>query len=221
MNESGYEEYKRNLFHEQKKRNGLRDGKIRFAAGICLLLYTFWILPFHADNVRDIRGNEMTAGKNYYPEKVCAIEDLQLLCAKIDDDRIYCIARFLDCDRNDWIVSFTPGRNEELASRIRSLTNTPGDELDLTVSGYFLLESLEDLPFAADSFHTVYGGKYADGEGQNMLSMNVEYLCGPNDSYTLSTLFRPGIPLLSLIVGAVGVIYGGILLIRNRPHKSG
>lgn len=103
---------------------------------------------------------------------------------------------------------------------IRSLTNTPGDELDFTISGYFLLESLEDLPFAADSFHTVYGRKYADAEGQNMLSMNVEYLCGENDDYTLSALFRPGIPLLSLIAGAAGIIYGGILMIRNRLHKS-
>ncbi|MCM1263490.1 MAG: hypothetical protein NC313_12305 [Butyrivibrio sp.] len=220
MNESSYGEYKRNLFREKKKRNGLCDGKIQFALGICLLLYTLWILPFHADNVRDIRGNEMTAGKNYYPEKVCAIEELQLLCAKIDDDQIYCIAKLLDCDRNDWVVSFTPGRNEELASHIILLINNPGDELDLTVGGYFLLESLEDLPFVADSFYSVYGRKYADADGQNMLSMNAEYLCGVDDDYTLSALFRPGIPLISLIVGVVGVAYGGILLLRTHFCKS-
>lgn len=221
MNESSYEEYKKNLFHDQKKRDGLRSGKVQLVVGICLLLYTLFILPFHADNVCAIRGDEMTAGKNYYPEKVYYIENLQLLCAKTgaDEDPIYCIAKFLDCDQNDWFISFTPGRNKQLAEQIR-LSGSFENELNLTISGYFLLEYLEDLPFEADSFYTVYGSKYADVEGQNMLCLNAEYLCKRDDNYTLQALLRPGIPLISFLCGMTGVISGGILLIRNRSHKA-
>lgn len=152
MNESSYEEYKKNLFRDQKKRDGFRSGKIQLVAGTCLLLYTLFILPFNADNACEIRGNEMTAGKTYNPQKVYYIENLQLLCAKTDadDDQIYCIAKFLDCDQNDWIISFTPGKNEQLAEQIR-LSASFKNELNLTISGYFLLEYLEDIPFKADS----------------------------------------------------------------------
>jgi len=221
MNERSYEEYKRNQFRNQKKRDSLQGGKVRLVIGICLLLYTLFILPFHADNVCGIRGDEMTAGKAYYPEKVYYIEDLQLLCAKTDadDDRIYCIAKFLDLDQNDWIISFTPGRNKQLAEQIR-LSGAPENDLDLTASGYFLLEYLEDLPFEADSFYAVYGSSYADAEGQNMLSLNAEYLCKREDNYTLQALLRPGIPLISFLAGMIGVLSGGISLIRNRSRKT-
>ncbi len=84
MNESSYEEYKKNLHRDQKKRADLHDGKVQLVVGTLLLLYTLFILPFHADNVQEIRGDEMTAGKNYYPEKVYYIENLELLCAKTD-----------------------------------------------------------------------------------------------------------------------------------------
>ena len=222
MNESSYEEYKKNLFRDQKKRDGFRSGKIQLVAGICLLLYTLFILPFNADNACEIRGNEMTAGKTYNPQKVYYIENLQLLCAKTDadDDQIYCIAKFLDCDQNDWIISFTPGKNEQLAEQIR-LSASFKNELNLTISGYFLLEYLEDIPFQADSFYTIYGNKYADAESQNMLSMNAEYLCRRDESYTLQVLLHPGIPLASFVLGMIGVIFGGIALIRNRSCKAG
>lgn len=219
MNESSYEEYKKNLSRDQKKREGLRDGRIQLIVGICLLLYTLFILPFHADNVREIHGDEMTAGKAYHAEKVYYIENLQLLRVKMDDDQIYCIAKFLDCDENEWIICFTPGRNEQLAERIR-LSGSISSELNLTTSGYFLLEYLEYLPFAADSFFTVYGSQYADAEGQNMLSLNAEYLCERNDNYTLQALLRPGIPLASFVFGLIGVIFGGISLVRNHSRKA-
>lgn len=221
MNESSYEEYKKNLFHDPKKRDGLRNGKVRLVVGTCMLLYTLFILPFHADNVCEIRGDEMTAGKNYYPEKVYYIENLQILCAKTgaDDDQIYCIAKFLDRDQNDWVISFTPGRNKQLAEQIR-LSGSFENELNLMTSGYFLLECPEDLPFEADSFYTVYGSKYADAEGQNMLNLNAEYLCKGYDNYTLQALLRPGIPLVSFVCGMTGVISGGISLIRNRFRKA-
>lgn len=221
MNESSYEEYKKNLFRDQKKHDGFRSGKAQLVAGICLLLYTLFILPFNADNVSEIRGDEMTAGKTYYPQKVYYIENLQLLRTKTDadDDQIYCIAKFFDRDQNDWIISFTPGRNKQLADQIR-LSGSFENELNLTASGYFLLEYLEDLPFGADSFYTIYGGKYSDDEGQNMLSMNAEYLCKRDNNYTLQTLLRPGIPLVSFVSGMIGVIFGGILLIRNRSRKA-
>ncbi len=221
MNESSYEEYKKNLSHDQKKHDGLRSGKIRLAVGICLLLYTLYILPFRADNVCEIYGDEVKAGKAYYPQKVYYIENLQILRAKTDSDNnnIYCIAKFLDRDQNDWIILFTPGRNEQLAERIR-LSSSFENELNLTISGYFQLQYLETLPFAADSFYTVYGSKYADTEGQNMLSLNAEYLCS-DGNYTLRILLRPGIPLASLVCGIIGVILGGFALLRNRSHKTG
>lgn len=221
MNESSYEEYKKNLHRDQKKRAGLHDGKVQLAAGIFLLLYTLFILPLHADNVREIHGDEMTAGKKYNPEKVYYIENLELLCAKTDadNDQIYCIARFSDRDQNDWIISFTPGRDKQLAEQIR-VSASFGKELNETASGYFLLEYLEDLPFQAGSFYTVYGKKYADAEGRNMLGLNAEYLCYKYDNYTLQALLRPGIPLGGFVAGMIGVTVGGYLLIKNRSRKG-
>lgn len=55
MNESSYEAYKKNLFRDQKKRDSFRNGKVRLVVGTCLLLYTLFILPFHADNVDEER----------------------------------------------------------------------------------------------------------------------------------------------------------------------
>ncbi len=220
MNEGSYEEYKRNLSRDQRKREGLRGGTVQLVIGICLLLYTLFILPFHADNVSEIRGDEITAGKAYYQEKVYYFENLQLLRVKTDDDQVYCIAKFLDCDQKDWIICFTPGSNKQLAEQIK-LSGSPEGELNLTTSGYFQLEYLEDLPFAADSFYTVYGRQYADAEGLNMPGLNAEYLCERDDNYTLQALLRPGIPLASFVFGMFGVISGGISLIRNRSHKAG
>ncbi len=221
MNESSYEEYKKNLHRDQKKRAGLHDGKVQLAVGIFMLLYTLIILPFHADNVQEIRGDEMTAGKKYNPERVYYIENLELLCAKTDadDGQVYCIARFLDRDQNDWIISFTPGRDKQLAEQIR-VSASFGKELNVTASGYFLLEYLEELPFQADSFYTIYGQKYADAAGQNMLGLNAEYLCYKYNNYTLKALLRPGIPLVGFVAGTTGVIAGGYLLIKNRSRKE-
>lgn len=221
MNENSYEEYKKNLSRSRKKHTNLHDGKILLVLGIIFLLYTLFILPFHADNVNEIRGDEMKAGKNYYPEHVYYIDHLQLLRAKTDADKdqIYCIARFLDRDQNDWIISFTPGENERLAEDIR-LSDRFDKELHLTVSGYFQIKPLEDFPFEADSFFTVYGRKYADADGSNMLSMNAKYLCERNDSYLKQILFHPGIPLGSLAAGLGSVIFGIFLLIRSRKVKA-
>ncbi len=220
MNESNYEEYKKNLSRDQTKHNALRNGKVQLIVGICLLLYTLFILPLHADNVYEIKGSEMKAGKAYYPQKVYYIENLQLLRAKTDadDDQLYCIAKFSDRDQNEWIFSFSPGRNKQLAEQIR-LSASSENELHLTTGGYFQLQYLEDLPFEADSFYSVYGSDYAEAEGQNMLSMNAQYLCKASGNYTLQALLRPGIPLVSLICGMIGVISGGISLIRNRSRK--
>lgn len=220
MNEN-YEEYKKNLSRDQKKHNDLLDGKILLVVGICFLLYLAFILPFHADNTGEIRGDEMKAGGTYDHVQVYYIEHLQLLCAKVgaDDDEIYCIAKFLDRDQNEWILLFTPGGNERIVQDIK-LADQFNRELSSTVSGYFQLKPLEDLPYAADSFFTVYGSKYADAEGSNMLSMNAEYLCEKNDNYTLKVLLRPGTPLITLVVGLFGAIAGHILLFKNRNRKA-
>lgn len=146
MNEASCEEYKKNLYREQKKRAGFRGGRVQLVVGVCLLLYTLFILPFNAKNVREIHGDEMIAGKTYYPQKVYYIENLQLLCAKTDaaDDQIYCIAKFLDCDKNDWIIFFTPGRNEQLAEQIRvsaSFEKEPNLTTSEWLPGFLIIRS--------------------------------------------------------------------------------
>ncbi len=221
MHESGYEEYRKNLSRDRKRRDGFRNGKVQLIIGACLLLYTLLILPFRADNACEIRGDEMTAGKRFFPEKVCYIENLRLLRGKTDadDGRIYCIAKFPDRDQNDWVISFAPGRDQQLAEQIR-LSASFENELARAVSGYFLLEDMEDLPFEADAFYTTYGRKYADAGGQNMLGLHAEYLCKGDDNYTLQALLRPGIPFASFVSGMFGVIFGGISLTRNRLRKA-
>ncbi|MBD5482784.1 MAG: hypothetical protein HDR15_09765 [Lachnospiraceae bacterium] len=220
MNEN-YEEYKKNFSRDQKKRDDLHSGKWQLLLGLAFLIYTLFILPFHADNVRDLRGDEVKAGKIFYPLKVYYIENLQILRAKTDadDDQLYCIAKFLDCDQNEWIISFTPGKNERLVQDIR-LADRFDRELNLTVSGYFHLKPLEEFPSQADSFFTVYGASYANADGSNMLSVNAEYLCDRRDNYTLKLLLQPGIPFGSLVTGLVSVIMGGFLLIKNRSRKE-
>lgn len=221
MDENSYEEYKRNFSREQKKHEGFRNGKFRLAGGIFLLLFTLYILPFQNTNISTVHGSEVAAGKTYDREKVYYIENLQLLCMdkNADDGKVYCIARFSDCDRKDWIICFTPGRNRLLASQVRA-ADFPENGPGLTVSGYFLMEYLEDLPFEADAFHSVYGREYADAEGRNLLSFNAEYLCAENESPVLKTLLQPGIPLAGLVFGMFGTISGTISLIRNRTHKK-
>lgn len=220
MNES-YEEYKKNFSHDRKRRNDLHSGKWQLLLGFAFLIYTLFILPFHADNVADLRGDEVKAGQIYHPQKVYYIEKLQLLQAKTnaDNDQIYCIAKFLDVDQNEWIISFTPGKNERVIQSIQ-LSNQFNKALDLTVSGYFHLRPLEELPYQADSFFTIFGAGYANAEGSNMLSVNAEYLCDRRENYTLKLLLQPGIPFGSLVVGLVSVTMGGFLLIKNQSHKE-
>lgn len=219
---NSYEEYKKNLSGSRKKREKLHDGKVGIVAGACMLLYVLFILPFHADNAHLIHGDQLEAGGRYDPQKVYYFDDLQILHTKTDTDdgSIYCIARFTDCDQKDWIISFTPGRDEHLAEQIRLFASFQKEGHDLTVSGYFLMGYLEELPFEADSYFSVYGRSYADDDGSNMISANAEYLCDKYDNYTLQTLFRPGTPLCGFVFGLAGVIGGVISLIRYRSRKT-
>lgn len=225
MNGSSYEEYKKNLSRSQKRHSALHDGKIQLVLGICFILYLLYVLPFHAGDLGRIHGDELKAGNAYgrefTPVKVFYADELHILRAKpddTDDGQIYCIAKFFDCDQNEWILSFTPGKNKRLAERIR-LADTFEGEFDLTVSGYLRMESLEDLPFEADSFLTVYGRKYADADVSNLLSLNADYLCDLDENYMQAVLFRPGYPLGSLIAGLVSTVWGISRLVRYRKQK--
>ena len=221
MDENSYEEYKRNFSRDQKKTQYFRQGRILLFLSVFFLIYLLWLLPFRAGNVGEIRGDEVKAGKNYYPQKVYYIEDLEILRANAntDNDELYCIAKFYDCDQNEWIILFTPGNDERLAERIE-LSSRFGTELNLTVSGYFQLQYFEDLSFAADSFYSVYGRKYADPEGGNMLEVNAKYLCDKSGNYTLEILFHPGVPLVSLVAGVFSLLFGLVWFFKNRPRRN-
>lgn len=234
MDENSYQEYKEEKWKRSEKAGGLKRGKLLLIAGICAILYAVLILPFHADNAGEIRGDEIKAGNPYGFQKVCYIENLQLLYAEIyaEEDEIYCIARFSDCDRKEWLICFTPSDNDRLAEQIKALSTREDrysgvvekssytidleKKAELIVSGYFQMQRLTDLPFAADSFYSVYGKKYADAEGRNMLSMNAKYLCDKNENYTAEVLLNPGIPLLTLVVGLSAVLSSVFLLMKNR-----
>ncbi len=221
MSDNSYEEYKKNLSRSNKRSRDLHRGKGLLIIGICFLLYLLFILPFNAGNVNRIRGDEIKAGSIYDRVRVYYIDQLHVLCAKTDtdNDRIYCIARFADRDQNEWVLLFTPGTNERLADLIR-LSDSIESEFDLTVNGYFRLEPLDDLPFAADSFFSIYADKYGNADGSNLLSLNADYLCERGENYTQAALLRRGVPLLSLVVGLIGVLGGVFLLIRNQKHKT-
>lgn len=219
MSDNSYDEYKKDLSHKLKSNENHRKGKIMLIVGALLLVYLLVILPFNAGNVSEIRGNEVKAGKEYYRIHVYYIENLQLLRAKTDTDgSLYCIAKFLDCDGKEWILCFTPGNDKKLAESIQLMSSFE-QEIDFTINGYFQLGYLEDLSYGADSFYSVYAGKYADAEASNVLSLNADYLCPGFENYTLAVLSRPGIPLGSLVPGLIGVLYGGFLLIRNPKRK--
>ncbi|MCM1186795.1 MAG: hypothetical protein NC251_09235 [Lachnoclostridium sp.] len=219
MNESSYEEYKRNVARDQKKKEGFHRGSILLVLSIFFVLYLLWILPFRADDAKEVRGDEIEAGKEYYPLKVYYIENLRILRANTDDE-IYCIAKFADCDGKEWFLSFSPGSNERLAEQIKSAERF-SQEPDLTVSGYFQMQYFEDLPFKVDSFYSVYGRKYADAEGGNMLEMNAKYLCDKSGNYTLEALLHPGIPLLTFVVAMFSILFGGYSFLKNRSHRKG
>lgn len=219
MSDNGYEEYKSDLSRSLRDKENIRRGKILLIAGTCFLVYLLVILPFHAGNVSEIRGDEVKAGRAYYPIRVYYIDNLQILRTKTDTDgSLYCIAGFLDCDGKEWILCFTPGNDKKLADHIQ-LTSSFDKESDLTIKGYFQIRYMEDLPFGADSFYSIYASKYDDAEASKMLSLNADYLCDQFENYTLAALCRPGIPLVSLVVGLFGVLYGGFLLIRNQKRN--
>lgn len=222
MEGNSYEEYKKELSRSEKKKEGIHSGKVCAVIGICMLVYVLYMLPYRAGNVHEVHGDEIKAGKEYYPVKVYQIDKLEVLEVKEarDSKKIYCIAKFQDCDQKDWIVLLTPGWDERLADELRSFNYRQKQGEGTTVEGCFLMKYLEDLPFEADSFYSVYGRDYADEEGSNMLGWNAEYLCESGDNYTLKTLFRRGIPLYCFVTALGALLYGVISLIRNRESKA-
>lgn len=220
MSDNSYEAYKKDLSRNLKKKEDKHRGKVLLIVGICFLVYLLVTLPFRAGNVSEIRGDEVRAGKEYSPIQVYYFEDLRILHAKTDTDgSLYCIAKFWDRDGKEWLVCFTPGDDKKLTEHIQ-LASKFEKELNLSVKGYFKLGYMEDLPFSADSYYSVYGRSYADPEFSNMLEMNADYLCEKYENYTLAVLCRRGIPLLSGVVGLFGVLYGGFLLIRDRMQNK-
>lgn len=218
MSDNSYEEYKKDMSRKREREDSRYRGKRMLIGGTLVLIYLLVILPFKAGNMGEMRGDEAKAGGAYERVHVYYIDRLQILRVKrqeSSDDGIYAVARFFDCDQKEWIICFTPGDNEELEERIR-LAVRFNKETELTIGGYFRFESLGELPTAGEVFYSGSAGQYADAEGSNLLEMNAEYLCGKTENYTLSALLGRGIPLYSLILGGIGVLWGGFLLIKNR-----
>ncbi|MCM1057818.1 MAG: hypothetical protein NC517_09440 [Firmicutes bacterium] len=221
MNENSYDEYKRNFSREEKKSGDFKRGRMQFLLGLVFGVYLLWILPFQAGDVSTMHGEDIKGGKVYYPIKVYKIKNLQILETKTDtkDGEIYCVAKITDCDQKEWIISLTPGNSEHLKEDIELSKYFP-DGPDLKVSGYFQMQYLEDLSFEASSFHSVYGRKYADAEGGNMLELNAKFLCDTGGNYMQEVLLRPGIPLGSLVASVISIVLGGIAFVKNRPAKK-
>lgn len=219
---NSYEEYKKNLSRSRTRRGKIHDGKGSLISGTLLLLFCLYLLPFHAGNAHEIQGDQIEFGGRYDPQKVYYFEKLEILDAKTDtdDDSIYCIARFSDCNQQEWIILLTPGRNEPLAEQIRLFDSLLKVEYNLPVHGYFVMRDLRYLPFGTDAYLSIRGQSFAVNGSSNIISVNAEYLCDKTDNYTLQALKRPGGPLVCLVVGLSGVIYGAILLIRCRRRKK-
>lgn len=225
MEENSYEAYKRDFAHARDKRDNLRRGKCLLATGICLLLFFLYIFPFRAGRADEICGDEIKAGNAYDPIQIYYIENLQLLCANadIDDDKIYCVAKFADCNENDWLISFTSCSDEGVAGKIRDsiqYSSLLESKMNLTISGYFQIRYLDAFPFAVNSFYSANGSKYANAGSSNILNLNADYLCKRTDNFMLALLSRPGTALGFLAASLTGIICGGILLVQNRSHKT-
>lgn len=210
-NYESYESYKRRSAYVQKRKDDLFKGKASILVGIGLLLYVLFTLPFHADNPSAMRGDELEAGEAYY------IENLQLLDARVEeaDEPIYCVAKLLDRDQNEWIISFNPRTDEHLVERIK-LSMRLGKELDLVTSGYIYLD---EIPEKARIYYSSHSDQYADLDGGNVLKLHADYLCGASGNYTLQALLRPGYTRAAFVAGVVGVIFGGVLLFKNRTRR--
>lgn len=221
MSDNGYEEYKKDLSRSRKKEKACYHGKSMLIGGTILLIYFLGIFPYKAGNVGEIRGDEVKGGGEYDRVHVYYIDKLQILYVRTDtdSDQIYCIAKFSDRDQKEWITCFSPGKDKKLAERIR-LARSYDRVSDLTISGYFRMQSLEGLPDGADSFYSVFADNYADAEASNLLNLNAEYLCDKTENYMLAVVCRPGIPLGSLVIGLFSVLWGGTLLGRNQKRKT-
>ncbi len=221
MSDNSYEEYKRELTKKEKKADNDHRGKVLLICGIFFLAFLIYLLPFRAGDVSEISGADIKAANSSYEHiQAYYIEDLQILHAKIgSDDNVYCIAKFSDRDRKEWIICFTPGKNAELTDRIRTMISFE-KPLDLTVSGYFQMKHMEALPPTGDSYFSVYSESYADAESTNVLDLNADYLCAKYENFTLAEISHPSIPFASMILGLFGILYGGYLLIRNRKNKN-
>lgn len=202
--ESSYREYRKNLIESEKRKDYFNEGKWAMAAGIVLLLCGLYLLPLRAEQAGELCGNEL---KN---RSVCYIDKLEILHTKTDEksDGIYGVAKFYDKEQNGWIVSFTPGKGEVLKKRIQP---------ELEISGYFYMEKISGKEV---SFYSVFGKKYADAEGLNMLELNAEYLCGEHENYMPRLFMRPGYLLSGFLFGIIGLTKGAILMIRNKEKRN-
>lgn len=224
--ESSYEAYKNELHRKNKKRSNLRNGKVQLILGIAFLLYTLFILPFHADNAGDLRADELKIGDSYGRVRVYYFDRLEILEAKIDEDgsQIYCIAGFFDRDRNECFTMLAFDKDEPSAESIRLWDSLNRPDPNPTVSGYFQLKTLdmkkqEKDGSGAGSFLSVYSRKYADADASNILDMCADYVCGRTGNYTLIVLCHPGIPLISFVAGLTATVWGICLLLGSRKGR--
>ena len=207
-----YEGYKRRQAAVEKRKGELLKGKVALIIGSVLVAVSLFMIPYHADNASQLSGEELQKGDAYY------IDNLQILDVKVDDDDgdIYCVAGFRDKDEKEWIISFHPAGDEHLVRRMELAASLGGDS-DIITSGYVYLYELSGNP---KIYYSSHSKNYAEPDGGNIIRLDADYLCDINGNYTLAVLFRPGQIRASFVMGAIGIIYGIILLLRNRVRRE-
>lgn len=207
-----YEGYKRRMAAAEKRKEELRKGKVALVIGGVLLAVSLFMIPYHADNVGELSGAQLQEGDAYY------IENLQILDVKVDDDDgdIYCVAGFRDKDEKEWIISFHPGSDENLVRRME-LAASLGVDPNIITSGYVYLYELSGNP---KIYYSSHSKNYAEPDEGNIIRLDADYLCDINGNYTLAVLFRPGQIRAAFVVGVIGIIYGIVLLLRNRVRRE-
>ena len=122
---------------------------IIFAFVVAAALISF--LPFAPDTLEQIGYDTLKSDKTYLAENLIILDSY----ASAEDGQTYYIAMFYDADEVPSLISFTPGRDNALSSRLTEYLNNPeavpGDEV---FSGYLSITASDDVPYNLRSYYS-------------------------------------------------------------------